>query len=86
MGTKINITKEFLETCGDNSLQGLLLGAGATTPGPITLFFPQTSYAWREKNGGPDIYMLPEFAPYCLLKSVISLIEHGYKISLEWAT
>jgi hypothetical protein len=80
----IEIDKEFLETCGTASLQGLLLGKGVTGPQPITLRFKQTSYAWRQKNNGPELYLVPEFAPYCLVESVLRLVEQGYKVNIDW--
>lgn len=81
---KVAITKAFLETCGTSSLEGLLLAGGILEPEPVTLCFHQTSYAWRKEHGGPDIYLMPEFAPYCLIDSVLKLTAKGFKITLEW--
>lgn len=80
----IEIGKEFLETCGTASLQGLLYERGVTGPQPITLRFKQTSYAWRQENKGPELYIMPEFVPYCLIESVLKLVESGYKVDVDW--
>lgn len=80
----IEIGKEFLETCGSASLQGLLYERGVTGPQPITLRFKQTSSGWRHGNNGPDLYIMPEFSPYCLVESVLKLVAAGYKIDVEW--
>ena len=82
----VEITKEFLETCGTASLQGLLLNKGITGPCNIFLRFKQTSYAWRQENGGPELYIMPEFAPYCLLESVLRLVSQGYRFDMEFYT
>lgn len=82
----IELTKEFFETCGANSIEGRLVDEGATEPQPIKLRMKQTSFAWRQEHGGPDIYMIPEFAPLCLMDSVLRLTARGYKIELEWYT
>lgn len=83
---KIEIGKEFWETCGQTSLQGYLYERGAVAPGPVTLVMKQTPYSWRQQHGGPEIYLVPEFMPYCLIESILSLVESGYKIDLEFTT
>lgn len=83
---KIEIGKEFWETCGQSSLQGYLYERGAVTPGPLTLVFKQTSFGWRQQNGGPDMYIVPEFMPYCLIESILNLVANGYKIDVEFTT
>ena len=80
----IEITKEFLETYGTASLQGTLASLEVYDPTLIVLRFPQTSYSWRKANGGPDIYMMPEFVPFCLLESVLTLMSRGYTFRVEW--
>lgn len=83
---KIEISKEFLETCGQSSLQGLLAQHGIFQPQELTFQFKQSSYAWRAAHGGPELYLMPEFAPYYLMLSLLSLTQAGYKIHLELIT
>lgn len=80
----VKIEKEFLETCGHASLQGLLAKQGIFGPEEVTLLFYETSTAWRAQHGGPDLYMVPEFGIPCLLESVLSLMEKGYKIHVGY--
>lgn len=82
----IEIDKDFLETCGSASLQGRLYECGVNGPQQITLRFKQTSYAWRQENKGPELYIIPEFVPFCLIESVLKLVEQGYKIDVEFYT
>lgn len=83
----MEITKEFFETCGDASLEGALLNSGLLDPSKeIVLRFRQTSYAWRKENGGPETWLMPEFAPFSFVTSVLNLIRQGYKIKVEFFT
>ena len=82
----IRLDKTFFETCGTNSLEGLLVSEGATEPQPILLLFPQTSLGWRQGNNGPDLYIVPEFVPMVLIDSILWMIRKGYTISTEFVT
>lgn len=84
--TTVNLNKDFFETCGTNSLEGALAAAGIMEPQTVKLRFRQTSYAWRQQNGGPDLYIVPEFVPLCLIDSVLRLSARGFKLETEFYT
>jgi len=62
------------------------LSEGVAEPQPVKLLFPQTSYAWRHENNGPDLYIVPEFMPMVLIDSILWMISKGYTISTEFVT
>ena len=84
---KANITSSFMETCGSNTLYGSMIDDLVKPHKPeetkVTLMFHQTSYQWRKDNGGPDSWIMPEFAVMCLVKDVIHLISQGYEVEVE---
>ena len=75
----MNITQDWLETCGDASLEGALYEAGIRTPQKVTLRFQRLPV--NEK--GPGLLIVPDFAPVALLKSVLSLRAEGYEFEIE---
>jgi hypothetical protein len=85
---EIHLTKERIETMGDHSLEGELFEIDGF-PGPnkeeveLTLKFDQSSIQWRQQNGGPDLYIFPEYTIPCLMESVINLTLRGVKINIK---
>lgn len=75
----MNITKAFLETCGTASLEGALYEEGIVKPQVVLLQFEVSP----PTKGGPDILLMPDFAPACLVKSIVNLCEKGYKFKVE---
>lgn len=72
----MNITKEWLETCGSFSLEGTLYKEGITEPQHVTLSFEQG-------RPEPDLLLMPDFAPACLVASIVNLIQKGYTFSIQ---
>lgn len=72
----MKITKEWLETCGSYSLEGSLFTAGITEPQAVTLSFEQA-------RPEPDLILMPDYTPACLISSIINMIQKGYTFSIE---
>lgn len=75
----MNITQDWLETCGDASLEGALYEAGIRTPQKVTLRFQRLPI--NEK--GPGLVIVPDYVPASLLVSVLSLLAEGYEFEIE---
>lgn len=72
----MNITKEWLETCGTASLEGCLYEAGIKEPQEVTLWFEQA-------RPEPDLIIMPDFAPACLVSSIVLLSSKGYRFNIQ---
>jgi len=72
----MDITKEWLETCGTASLQGALFKAGVVEPQPVTLWFEQA-------RPEPDLVIMPDFVPACLVESIVSMMKKGYDFEIR---
>lgn len=83
---KLVLDKSFFETCGTHSLEGLMAEHAIFSPCKLNLHFKQTNYAWRKNNGGPELWLMPEFAPVEFLASILGLIHQGYEIEVTWDT
>ena len=75
----MNITKKFLEACGSYSLEGALYEAGITEPQEVVLRFETGPLSQK----GPELLLMPDFAPACLVESIVSLCAKGYKFKVE---
>jgi hypothetical protein len=80
--TTLRIKRSDWERFATSSLEGLLMGAGLHPNDDVTLEIEQTSLAWRTEHGGPDLLLVPEYVPMCILESVIKLIGMGCKVSI----
>jgi hypothetical protein len=72
----MDITKEWLETCGTASLQGALFKEGIVEPQPVTLWFEQA-------RPEADLIIMPDFVPACLVQSIVDLMKKGYEFRIE---
>lgn len=72
----MKITQEWLETCGTASLEGALLAEGIIQPQPVTLSFEQC-------RPEPQTLLMPDYAPACLVESVLNLIGKGFSFKVE---
>lgn len=81
MRLHINPVKDF-KTFGDRSLEGTLLSSGWDGKEDIKLDFHETTQEWREKNGGPALAIVPEFAFSCLVESINNLARRGIQITV----
>lgn len=72
----MNITKEWLETCGTSSLEGSLYAAGITEPQEVILSFEQA-------RPEPDLVLMPDYSPACLVSSIVSLMKRGYTFTIQ---
>lgn len=71
--SRLEITEEFLERMGDFSLVGALANMYGSIPDEVELVFFETSSAWRERVGGPKLFVLPEYTARCLAEQVLDL-------------
>lgn len=80
---RIIVDESFLQTCGDSSLLGaIVMGVGDLSKlTEVCLVFPLTSNSWRQENGGPRHFVLPEFAVSSLLDDVLKLQGMGLKVT-----
>lgn len=89
---RITLNEKQLEVVASRSLLGLLVtGADRAGEEPakakkVILVFPQTSLAWREKHGGPDILAIPEYTIPSIIEDVIWFREHGIEVIVEQPT
>lgn len=72
----MNITKDWLEKCGTASLEGALYEAGIREPQEVVLSFEQA-------RPEPDVILLPDYAPGCLVFSIVNLTKQGYTFSVQ---
>jgi len=81
---QITLDQKFLEVLGTGSLIGrLAVDYDLAQLTEVELRFPQTTLEWRRKHGGPDSYIIPEFAIACLLEDVLNLLRRGVQISVS---
>lgn len=52
----------------------------------IELVFPQSSYEYRKKNGGPRDMIIWEHNVLCLTEDILSLQRDGFKITVKIIT
>lgn len=86
MPTTLRITHDDWERMATASLEGMLITKGLATKiddKDITLEIEQTSFVWKSQHGGPEVLLIPEHTPMCLIQSIISLVEKGYKITVR---
>lgn len=83
----IQIDKQFMETCGSNTLTGTLIHkfgpATVAEMEELILQFPQTPMSWRRVNGGADHWIMPEYSVMCLVDDIIHLKERGIKVVVQ---
>lgn len=82
----VNIDQGFMETCGASSLSGYLVSNhldAMLAKSPIILRFCETSMKFRRENGGPEEWIIPEYAVSSLLENILSLQEKGHSIKIE---
>lgn len=72
----MNITKEWLETCGSFSLEGCLFKEGVTEPQLVTLSFEQS-------RPEPEVILMQDYTPACLVSSIVNLMQKGYTFSIQ---
>lgn len=79
---EIRISKEQLSTMGGNSLVGMVGRAGVggkyAPSEELVILFEQTSTEWREKHGGAEEIIVPEYLPMCLCGDIVTLIQLGF--------
>lgn len=72
----MDITKEWLEKCGTASLQGALYQEGIREPQLVPLWFEQS-------RPEPDLIIMPDFVPACLVESIVSMMKKGYDFEIR---
>jgi len=82
---EIKISKKMMVTMGSHSLSGHLLMLGLIpTAEPIKVLFQESTREWKEKHGGADEIIIPEYVPACLCEDVIHLTEQGIKLEIGY--
>ena len=66
----------------------MMEAAGSDTPmtevEELEIVVENTSYAYRANNNGPELLLIPEYVPYCMMKDVIRIMELGIKVKLTF--
>lgn len=77
------------EGMGTHSLLGRFLeeveqrGKTLTDIEEIEIIFRASTNEELRKRGGPEILLMPEFTPICLIKDILTLME-SYKVTLRY--
>lgn len=83
----IQIDKQFMETCGSNTLTGTLINkfgpAAVAEMEELILQFVQTPLSWRRRSGGADHWIMPEYSVMCLVDDIIHFKERGVKVVVQ---
>lgn len=84
---KLNLTEEIIARMGSNSLIGMLVNLNKNKPltefKEITLCFPESSFDYCQKHGGPRWMMIPEYVIQCIIPDIIWLTKLGIEIKIE---
>jgi hypothetical protein len=80
---RVEISGDFLELCATGTLIGAVWDQVGDWPDAVVLVFPQTSLNWRQRNNGPQHYVMPEFTPMCLVEDVLILVSRGVTVTVE---
>ena len=88
MTTTLRIAHEDWEKMATASLEGMIIENGKhfenLSPNTeIILEIEQTPLWWREKNGGPNVLIMQEYTPMCIIESIINLMDKGHKITVR---
>lgn len=67
---------------------GSLLGniPSISTLKKLVLVFSETSLLWRQRHGGPDAWVIPEYTVKCLIDDVLWLVSKGVVVETETQT
>lgn len=77
---EIIIDENFLQNLGTASLEGIIFEKYGEIPKHITLIFRETSLSYRRVHNGPSQWIINEYAPKCLVDSIIHLVVNGVDI------
>ena len=84
---EIVLSPTTLETIGDHSITGMIgnkcVENGIEKPEQIIIKFHSTTIEWRKTHGGPEHYIIPEYAIPAILKDVIHWIAYGVQIIID---
>lgn len=80
----IDIDGENVSSFGADSIEGKAFELNNwSMPQEITLRFSQTSQKWKNENGGPDTWLVPEHVIPVLIASVNQLTRRGCQVHIE---
>lgn len=87
----ITINARTMETFGTGTLKGMVINALGKDKfddlEQVKIDFEQTSLAWRREHGGPENWIMPEFAIPCLLEDMLDLRDvYGLKVTVSTIT
>ena len=79
------LNEKVLDTFGACSLTGGITNARPKSfPKDVTIVFEETSIGWKRQNGGPNYWIIPEYAINCLIEDILYLVEsRGVKFTLK---
>jgi hypothetical protein len=80
---RLKLDEDRLSRMGSASLIGMTVSDDTKK---VTLVFPQTSLSWREKHGGPAIYLIPEYVIACLIEDIVWMTKRGIEVIIETTT
>lgn len=86
---KIVITEENIQTFGAGSLRGMLLaqeGDNFFQDPEVEIAFQLTTMSWRAQNGGPMLWVTPEFVLMEFLEDILELQAMGKTVRTSVVT
>jgi hypothetical protein len=82
MTQRLVLEKDMLSVLGTFSIQGMAVKAGFP-PGPLTIVFRGSSSAYCRDHDGPELLIMPDYVPYCIVESILQMQRNGWDISVE---
>lgn len=79
----IKLDYKFFETCGANSLIGLIANEFQSIPNKVLLLFPAPSLNWHRQNTGPYLVIQPSHVVACFSKDLVWLMTNGCEVTID---
>jgi len=52
----------------------------------LVLLFEETSLSWRQRHGGPNMWIVPEYTIACIIDDILWLQGHGVVVETKIKT
>ncbi len=79
----IEVDAKFLETCANGTLFCCCLKEDWSLYATIILRFPVSGLIKCQKQGGPTINLIPEYALPCFMEDLFRIQQEGVQVKLE---
>lgn len=83
---ELKIRYEDYEVIGSHSLLGRLMEGfldGSLKKEGLVLKFQASTLKECEERPGPEILLMPEHVPMCLIEDVIKLVSEGIRVTID---